>query len=506
MAGRFMASLAAFFRDPKARARALRDAFFTWVSPVELGVLALSAALFVWVHASQIEHVFGESDGVRMATDAAGWHFNGRVHLETTDYRMRTSPLYIHALKSAMDHGLRMRALPKFMTWISLVSSLVGLLSTYFLVRSLIGKRGAAIATVLLLLMPAYWLSGSYGMSHGPGLTAMLLALCVFSVALTGERSSRSLALLSGLSALLVFVALSLKADLILNGLAFPGLAFARGKLSIKTFVAGCASVVVGLGLQMAYIRLVVTPVPNPQSAIQFAGAFTERFPFEWRALRVGLGCITHAPGPVLFVVGVLAAAHQLLSRKGFRVAVLSLVWGLPIVLFWGFIIGNSSRHNLSALPPLALVIATFIVSSTESAVRAAALAFMVATANYFSDCEGETGGFGTLVPRTDVLDLTPNVASRSGDTQAWARGFARLKGDKVAIVARWSLPFAVFEALRAHEDAQKLSYDGKDIAATYANGRQVTVKTAYAVTPVVGNAVFREFRDAGYAVWRRDF
>jgi hypothetical protein len=256
----------------------------------------------------------------------------------------------------------------------------------------------------------------------------------------------------------------------------------------------------------MAYIRLVVTPVPNPQSAVQFAGAFTERFPFEWRAMRVGLGCITHAPGPVLFVVGLLAAAHQLLSRKGFRVAVLSIAWGLPIVLFWGFIIGNSSRHNLSALPPLALVIATFIVSSTESAVRAAALAFIVATANYFSDREGETGGFGTLVPRTDVLDLTPTVASRSKDTQAWARGFARIKGDKVAIVARSSLPFAVFEALRAHEDAQKISYDGKDITATYANGSLVTVKTAYAVTPMQGNAALREFRDGGFSVWRRDF
>jgi hypothetical protein len=501
-----MASSAAFFADPRASARALRDALSRWVSPIELAVLALSTALLAWFHGSQVEHIFGESDGVRMATDAAGWHFNGHVHLETTDYRMRTSPLYIHALKAAMDHGLRIRSLPKFMSWISLGSSLIGLLSSYFLVRSLIGKTGAAIATALLLLMPAYWLSGSYGMSHGPGLTALLLALWVFSVALNGERRTRSFALLCGLSAFLVFVGLSLKADLVLNGLAFPALAFARGRLSVRTFAAACAIVVAGLALQMVYIRVVVTPVPNPQSAVQFAGAFTERFPFEWRAMQVGLSCITHAPGPVLFVAGILAAAHQLLSRSGFRIAVLSVAWGLPIVLFWGFIIGNSSRHNLSALPPLALVIATFIVGSTESAVRAAALAFILATANYFSDPEGETGGFGTLVPRTNVLDLTPTVAARSKETQAWARGFARLKGDKVAIVARSSLPFAVFEALRAHEDAAKLSYDGRDIKASYANGREVVVRTAYAVTPTQGSASFREFRDAGFTVWRRDF
>lgn len=501
-----MASAVALFRDPVPRARALWGALARRVSPVELAGLVVVAVAFFWIHASQIEHVFGESDGVRMAADAAGWHFNGKVHLETTDYRMRTSPLYIHTLKTALDHGLRIRSLPKFMTWISLVSSLIGLAAAYFLFRPLVGRAGSAIASLLLLLMPAYWLSGSYGMSHGPGLTAMLLGLCAFSVALTGERTLRSFASWSAVAAVLVFLALSLKADLVLNGLAFPGLAFARRRAALRTLVAGSAAVVVGLALQMAYIRLVVTPVPNPQSTVQFAGAFAERFPFEWRAFRVGLSCITNAPGPVLFVVGILACAHQLLSKKGFRVALLSALWGLPIVLFWGFIIGNSARHNLSALPPLALVIAAFLVHTTDTALRAAALAAVLATANYFSDRDGDTGGFGTLVPRTDVLGLMPGVAAKSGETQAWARNFARLKGDRIALVARWSLPFAVYEALRAHEDAQKLSFDGKDIVAAYANGRTVTVKTAYAVTPAQGQAAVREFREAGFVVWRRDF
>jgi len=497
-----MASFAGFLQGKSARLRALSGL----VSPIELAVLALAAVVFVWVHGSQIDNVFGESDGVRMATDAAGWHFNGKVHLETTDYRMRTSPLYIHALKSAMDHGLRMRSLAKVMSWISLGSSLVGLVAAYFLFRSLVGRAGAAIAAALLTLMPAYWLSGSYGMSHGPGVTAMLLALCVFSAAMSADRSPRSLAGYVAGSTLLVFVALSLKADLVLNGMAFPALAFARGRLSVRTFVVACVPVVLGLAMQMLYIRAVVTPVPNPQSAVQFAGAFSERFPFERRAMRVGLGCITHAPGPVLFVAGILAACHQLLDRKGFRIAVLSIAWGLPIVLFWGFIIGNSSRHNLSALPPLSLVIAAFIVNSTATAARGAVLAVVLATANYFSDTEGETGGFATLVPRTDVLELMPTVADKSSDVQKWARSFARVQGEKVAVVARSSLPFAVFEALRANEDATKLTFDGQEITATHADGRHVIVKTAYAVTPPQGNAAFREFRDAGFAVWRRDF
>lgn len=501
--------LATFFRDPVTRARAALRGFTGTVALVELVAIVALSIPFVWIHGAQIEHVFGESDGVRMAADAAGWHFNGQVHLETTDYRMRTSPLYIHALKAALDRGLAIRLMPKFMSWLSLGSSLAGLVAAYFLFRPLVGKAGAAIATVLLLLMPAFWLSGSYGMSHGPGLTAMLLALCVFSTALSAldeGRSLRSFAVLCVVAALLVGMALSLKADLVMNGLAFPGLVFARGRTSWRTLVAASAVVVVGLGIQMAYIRIVVTPLPNPQSALQFAGAFSERFPFEWRAFRIGLSCITHAPGPVLFVVGLLALAHQFLSQKGFRLAVFAAGWGLPIVLFWGFIIGNSARHNLSALPPLALVIAAFVVHVTDTVARAAALATLLAFANYVSDVEGETSNFGTLVPRTDVLRLMPAVAQRSGETQAWARGFARLKADKVAIVARWSLPFAVFEALRAHEDAKKVTFDGKDITATYGDGRIVSVKTVYAVSPPQGNAAFRELRDAGYSAWRRDF
>src|SRR6185312_7593366 len=125
---------------------ALWARFSRRVTVVELVALLVLSLVYVGVHASQIEYVFGEADGVRMATDATAWHFNGRVHLETTDYRMRTSPLYIQAIKTALDLGLRIRTLPRFMSWISLVSSLIGLVAAYFLFRPLVGKVGAAIA------------------------------------------------------------------------------------------------------------------------------------------------------------------------------------------------------------------------------------------------------------------------------------------------------------------------------------------------------------------------
>jgi hypothetical protein len=495
-----------FLGETTARIGALRKWLFERVTVPECIALFVGAILVVVVHASQFAHVFGEADGARMANDATGWHIAGKVHLETTEYRMRTSPLYLQGLKTALDQGLAMRHLPRFMAWTSLVSSVMGLLAAYFLFRSLIGRVGAAIASVFLLLAPVYWLSGAYGMAHGPGLTALLVALLVFSLALDEENTPRRFFWISALAAFWVFVALALKADLVLNGLAFPALAFARRRLTKRTFVVSSALVVVPFLAQMAYVHALVTALPTTQTTAQFAQAYNDRFPFELHNIGAELSCITHAPGSVLFVVGLVAAVHQLLSRSGFRLAVFAIAWGLPIVIFWGLQHGNSARHNLSATPALALLAGAFVVSVTEAPWRAAVLATLIALGNYVSDTEGETGGFGTLAPRSDVLALMPGVTQKSEETQAWARGFGRIAAPKKALVARWSLPFAHFEALRAHEGEKNVTFDGHDVIVTKDDGTTIEARTVYAVTPAIGQAALRSFRERGFNVTRRDW
>jgi hypothetical protein len=489
-----------------ARAVSLWKRLSAQVSGAEWIALIGVAALLVAVHALQFAPVFGEADSARMAGDAAGWHFTGKVHLETTDYRMRTSPMYVHWLKTALDHGLRMKHVPRFMAWTSLVSSVIGLIAAYFLFRALVGRTGAAIASVLLSLAPVYWLSAGYGMSHGPGLTALLVALWVFSIALDEGRSPKSFFWISGVAMLFMFVALALKADLVLNGLAFPGLVYARRRLTWHTFLVSCAVVAGALLLQMAYGRALVTPLPSTQSTAQFATAFNERFPFELGHFGAGLSCITHAPGQALFVVGLVATAHQLLSKAGFRLAVFALAWGLPIVFFWGFMTGNSARHNLSAIPALVLLTGAFIVAVTEAPWRAAAFAAAVVVGNYFSDRVGETGGFGTLVPRSDVLELIPAVTAKSEEMQVWARGFGRLPGPRKAVVARYSLPFALYEVLKLCEGEKDVTFDGKNVVVTAPDGSKREIRSEYATSPAVGNAALRAFRDQGFTVWRRDF
>jgi hypothetical protein len=480
-------------------------------SRVEMGVLALCVTLYLVVHSFYTVPLFGEPDGARLTIDAASFHFSGRAELEATEYRMRTSPLYIHALKFAMDRGVSLGRVPVLMTRVSLVSSAITLLATYLVFRRLIGRSSAAVAAGLLGVAPGFWLAGTYGMAHGPALCAWFLGLLAFSRALDEEANSRFWKL-SALATGLVFVALALKADLVLNGFAFPGLAFIRRRLTLRHAVVASAVVVLGLVVQTLYVKGIVSPPaakPTDQSAAKFAESFTSRFPFELKGLtdKIGFGAITHAPGPFLGSLGLTALFAHLASRRNWRVGLVALLWGFPIVLFWGLIIGNSARHNLSALPPLMLVTGSLIVQLTAPGARAVLLALVLAGINYVSETVGEPHGFGTVVPRTNLLELTSELITRADDLERWARGFGKLQDPKKAIVARSSMPFAVYETmLDATEHGGRPVYDGKDVHVTFPGGRAQVVKTVYILSPRQASATVQSLRGEGYTVWRHDW
>lgn len=476
----------------------------------EAVILVLALAAYVAVHTAYLVPGFGEQDGARLAVDAAEWHESGKIGLDTTDYRMRTSPLYIHGLKRALDFGLPIGALPRFMDWVSLAFSAMGLLAAYLLFRQLGGRTTAALACGLLTLAPAFWLSGIYGMAHGPALDVWLCALLCFSTSMNDETSERRFRVLAIVSGLLAFVALGLKADLVLNGLAFPGLAFVRRRLTWKRGAVGCAIVVIGLGLQILYSKSVVTAgLTRPHSPGQtVAERLESHIPFTWDALsdRVGFGAITHAPGPFLFAVALFALFAHLASRERFRLGLFAAAWGLPIVMFWGLMIGNSARHNISALPPLVLLVASLVVHAAGAPARAAALTAAVAFINYFSDTEGHPSGFGTVMPKSNLIQLSVDVAAGTTAIEAWARGFGRLSVPQRAMVARSSLPFAVFETIVEGDRLGRFKYDGTDITIYPRTGGVASVKTTYVLNASQASAAARKYREDGYTVWRRDW
>jgi hypothetical protein len=376
--------------------------------------------------------------------------------------------------------------------------------------------------------MPGFWLAGTYGMAHGPALSFWMLALLAFSLALDAEGTS-GFWKLSGLATVLVFVALALKADLVLNGFAFPGLAFIRRRLTLRHAIVASAVVVGGLALQTLYVKGIVSAREanaTPLSTAKFAESFTSRFPFELRGLtdKVGFGAITHAPGPFLGSIGLTALCSHLTSRRNGRIGLTAMMWGLPIVLFWGLIIGNSARHNLSALPPLALVTGSLIVDVTAPGLtgprlgtwrslgggrllRGLLLATALASVNYFSETVGEPHGFGTVVPRTNLIELSSELVTRTGELEKWAQSFGKLESPKKAVVARSSMPFAVYETmLDATLKGGRPVYDGKNLHILFPSGRVQIVKTEYILSPRQANATVRSLREEGYTVWRHDW
>src|SRR5450432_293612 len=180
--------------------------------------LALSAFIALLVHWHFRLSGFGEQDAARLAGDAIHWHENHEILMAKVDYRLRTSPLYIHSLKLALDHRLPIRALPWLMNGVSVALSSVCLVGLYFLFRRLSSPRVAAAATFMYALTPCFWLGSVYGMPTLPSLTFWVFATLAFARA-TDEPDWRDHHFYGfmALALLLASIAFALKADMALS-------------------------------------------------------------------------------------------------------------------------------------------------------------------------------------------------------------------------------------------------------------------------------------------------
>src|SRR6478609_7522696 len=99
--------------------------------------IALGALAAFWLHWHFRMSGFGEQDAGRLATDAINWHFEGSIDMTKVDYRLHTSPLYIHSMKLALDHGMSVRSIPVFMNGLSVLASSACMVGLYLLFRQL---------------------------------------------------------------------------------------------------------------------------------------------------------------------------------------------------------------------------------------------------------------------------------------------------------------------------------------------------------------------------------
>jgi hypothetical protein len=132
----------------------------------EVPIVAACLALSLLLHGLSVVTGFGEPDTARMASLAVEWHQTGQIH--SYEYPLRTSPLYIHAIKLLLDAGVPLSSMPSILNWISLIGGSLVLIPLYLQWRLLAGPAAAAVGCLLFSATPAFWLANISGMAHLP--------------------------------------------------------------------------------------------------------------------------------------------------------------------------------------------------------------------------------------------------------------------------------------------------------------------------------------------------
>jgi Dolichyl-phosphate-mannose-protein mannosyltransferase len=472
------------------------------VSRQEFVVVVFAAALALLVHAHFRLSGFGEQDAARIAKDAIVWHVSHSITYQECDYRLRTSPLYIHGLKVALDRGLPIRALPKVMNGFSVVLSSVCLGALYFLFRRVTAPRVAAAATIIYALTPGFWLGSIYGMPHLPSLCFWVLSLLAFTHAaeLENKRQPRFVALIA-LTGLAAFVAMALKADIILCGGAFLAVVLWAGSDRRLLATAGVVSLGLAGGAALIYPKLLVrAAAPEPGAhvdpgAIQFLQTWQERFPFQLKALLdpKNTSPIFHSVGMLIFGLIVIALLHAWVSGgQRARFALLAALWGLPPILFWGLSYGNSARHNVPAFPPLVLVATLFLFEIAATVEKAYTLIGSILVLSYFASA----GGGGPVVPRSDLVELSRGLEASTRNLHQEARNIALRPEPKKVVIDGIELVYTEFETYAAAKSPV--------FAARPRSIRDGEQQTLLVSAPNLGEArrLARQYRQSGWEVF----
>jgi len=444
---------------------------FEWI------LLALGALAALWLHWHFRISGFGEQDAGRLASDAINWHFEGSIDMTKVDYRLHTSPLYIHSMKLALDHGLSVRSIPVFMNGLSVLASSACMVGLYLLFRQLSTPAIATAATLVYSFTPCFWLGSVYGMPTLPALTLLVFAALAFGKAADQPRlRSLGFAGYLALSALLIALAFSIKADMALSSGALLLALVARGRL--RPVLLACIVLIVGLGtlFTTAYAHHVALPVveaaPKDTHAVGgFLESWSARFPFKWSLLidPKNNAPITHAAGSLLFALCVLALFQGALGNKRRRWLTFgAAAWGLPPLLFWGLKPGNSARHNLPAFAPLVFLAVLMLFQLVDyRARRAWPLIVMLLLVGQM-----DLTGNNSVTPRVDVLLTTEQVQNASSSLHTRAREFMSSPNPKKAIIeSEYLQSYSEFEAwaaaktptLRARHNSQKTIGDGPE-------------------------------------------
>jgi hypothetical protein len=419
----------------------------------EIFWVAVFAALSIFIHAKYRLTGLGEQDAARLARDAVVWHLKKELWLSESTYRMRTSAGYLHLVRLALDHGLRIGRVPKLMNWASVIFGTAAAISLYALFRQFSAPRYAAVAVFLYEMTPGFWLGNVYGMPTIPALCVFTLSVLLFvrATRLPELRSAWLPALIMG-SFVCLFAAVSFKADISLcTGVFVIAALIARGRrlpmLALASFV-----VLGSVYANSRYANALLTLAPSEHpSTSEFLKDWNTRIPFKQSALfdANNSGTIMHCVGALLFCVLIIALLAALVAggRRSW-VAVSALTWAVPPIFFWALSFGNNARHNVFGMAPLFLVVSHFLFQLVdERALRAVVLTLCLAGLSYFSD----TRSHGSISPGTNLAQVAEDLQASTQAIHNRSRELAANPSDKRMVVGNSVLiPYLSFEIFAA--------------------------------------------------------
>jgi len=399
-------------------------------------IIWLGAAVFIslLIHGFFIIDGFGESDAARMAIQAAGWHHMGEISI--LSYSVRTSPLYLHFIKTALDMGFPIQKVPDLLNWTNVILGSLTLIPMYYLWKKLSNPYAAALSCLFFSITPTYWNANVAGMPHLPSFSFFITSLLFFSTAADKTGWKRSLGFTA--SAISGVLAVELKADILLCFGAYLTIALIKKRTLLN----------ISLSMLIPFLSFLAVKfhtnciAPNLPAASDFAANWFLRWPIVLHRNDLIIPVISM--GAVFFSLISLGIFYSLIFQKYLPILLLCFIWGLPAILFWSLREGNSIRHMMVSFSILIFFLAVVLVDIMSSPKKILIFGILAVFANYF--ISPSPADLKSL--RGRLLKNTISLQSRVHQMHTAGREFAELADSRKIIAGSESVPYVIWESI----------------------------------------------------------
>lgn len=399
-------------------------------------IIWLGAAVFfsLLIHGFFVIEGFGESDAARMAIQAAGWHHTGAFSI--LNYNVRTSPLYLHFIKTVLDFGFPIQKIPVLLNWTNVIFGSFTLIPLYFFWKKLSNPYAAALSCLFFSITPTYWDANVAGMPHLPSFSFFIISLLLFFTAIGTIGWKRAIGCTS--SVILGILAVGLKADIILCFGSYLGITLLK-KRSLLNF---------SLSLLIPFLALLAlryhthTIAPNLPAISDFASAWYHRWPIFLHRNNLIIPVI--AVGAVFFSLNCICIFYCLIFKKHLSLLLFVFAWSLPPILFWCLRTGNSVRHMMVSFSILIFFLAVVLVDMLSSRRNILVFGILAVFANYF--ISPDPTNLKSI--RGRLLKNTISLQNRIQQMHAGGREFAALTDPQKIVAGSESVPYVIWESI----------------------------------------------------------